>query len=144
MWLVGLTLRLIRRKVGSLRTIMAGLTQNQLIAEASRWEKYAKKLREAADLLDGKPAEDRPAKVRHSAPPAATPSGTREAQLQKFLEHHGPTTRSVLVKQTEIPLGSIKGVLRKSKLFERDKQGRWKVKASAPASGSGTAKTPEH
>src|SRR5579872_5447625 len=97
---------------------MSLLTPEQLLAEASHWEAYAQKLREAAALYSG--ASSRRVGIhaetaRHGGEmkAAAAFPNSRPEQLKKFIERFGPATYSEMRDHSGIPEGSVKGVLRR-------------------------------
>ncbi len=94
------------------------MSTKDMIRAATRMEEDAKKLREAADILDHA--------VRFE--PVET-HGTRAEQLAAFIEQRGgKATRTEIVRDSGVPPGTIASLLGSTKKFVKDKSDFWHVK----------------
>lgn len=94
---------------------------------ATELMKAARKLNEAADILEGM-------SLPNSEPIQSSRNGnrkrgkkTRKQQLKEFLLEHGPATWSDLLKQTGIPRGTLATLVGDKEIFDQN-EGKWIVK----------------
>lgn len=97
------------------------MNTKEMVKTAERLEEDAKKLREAADILEHN--------IRFE--PSAY-NGTRAEQLESFIrEHGGAVTRTEIVKNSGIPHGTIASLLGSNKRFFKDAKDNWHIKPAA-------------
>lgn len=97
------------------------MSTKDMIRAATRMEEDARKLREAADILDHS--------VRFE--PQET-HGTRADQLVAFIEKRGgKATRTEIVRESGVPTGTVASLLGSKKKFVKDAKDFWHVKAPA-------------
>ncbi len=90
----------------------------ELSNTAAKLESDAKKLREAAEIMN-----------RQNKSDPVPYSGTRAEQLAKFLEGHGGgATRTEIVLESGIPPGTVASLLGSKKKFAKDSKGFWHPK----------------
>jgi hypothetical protein len=67
--------------------------------------------------------------TQNGAQPASDPKkATRKELLIKFLKAHGPMVRGDIAEGTGFPRGTLAFTLNDKETFERDSEGRWRVK----------------
>ena len=94
------------------------MSTKDMIRTATRMEEDAKKLREAADILEHS--------VRFE--PQET-HGTRAEQLAQFIDKcGGKATRTEIVQQSGVPAGTIASLLGSKKKFVKDNRDFWHVR----------------
>ena|SRR5437868_2339352 len=96
-------------------------TADELRQLANRYKEAAKKLLEAADVLEG--MESANGSINR---PRRT--GTRYEQLVNFLRNHGPSFRKEILARSGLPQGTLSAMLTR-KNFDQDGEGRWKPKS---------------
>jgi hypothetical protein len=116
-------------------TMTALPTGQQLRELAQRYIEAAKKLQDAADILDGNTSIT--LAVGHPTPPTPRIEGGRLGQLREFLRANGPLTRKEILEQTSIPSGTLGMILKKENGFAQDAQGLWLVPESDDPSQEG-------
>lgn len=98
--------------------------------QARLYEQAAKKLYEAADILDGggqsASAAAGPERGSSSGGPQAR-RGSRLPQLQAILREHGPLPRGEIVERSGMPKGTVAYWLKPEHGFEQDEEGRWRL-----------------
>lgn len=94
------------------------MSTKEMVKTAEKLELDAKKLREAADIMQHN--------IRFEP---STFDGTRAEQLAAFIEKHGgKATRTEIVEESGIPPGTVASLLGTGKKFEKDKSGFWHSK----------------
>ncbi len=94
------------------------MSTKDMIRAAEHLEADAKKLREAADIIEHS--------VRFE--PSAQ-NGTRAEQLASFIESRGgQATRTEIISESGIPAGTIASLLGSKKKFTKDARDFWHVK----------------
>lgn len=100
-----------------------GISTNDMVKTAEKLEEDARKLREAADILEH----------NISFEPSVY-NGTRAEQLEEFIaKRGGKVTRTEIVKHSGIPHGTIASLLGTGKRFVRDSNDNWHVKKQQPS-----------
>jgi hypothetical protein len=106
-------------------------TGEQLREQARRFEQAARKLLEAADVLDGVVNRNgNLVSVKRPRTMLKVRKGTRADHLRTFLRQRGPSTRKEIIEATKFPLGTINYLLKEKRGFVRDTDGKWTIKAA--------------
>jgi len=106
-------------------------TADELREQAKRYQFAAMKILEAAKILEGKVITPPSGQLSFtSLPPDVRISkiGGKSERLEALLSYfktNGPAYRKDILKETNIPSGTISFLLRKREYFDRDERGRW-------------------
>lgn len=103
---------------------MAGTVSSKGLRElAERYSEAAKKLLDAADILDGGPMGNGDGRgSQHES----GGKKTRLDELRAFLKKNGPSSRKEILAKTGVPSGTI-GMLLKPPMFKKDSEGKWDI-----------------
>lgn len=122
----------------------AKMTASELRRQAESYERMASKLREAAEILDQvgivapklSEAARSPKSVRRrrlrGIPKRRRPDRLR--QLKDFLRANGPVKRKIIEEKTDIPVGTLGGLLKASNGFKSTRDGVWSLAEDAQGS----------
>ena|SRR5258707_15371347 len=101
-------------------------TSSYLRGLAEQHEDAARKLRDAADVVDGIGSTAPPGKPEPPANNAPKEHRSRLDELYHLLKTKGPMKRKEILAVSEIPSGTI-GMLLKPPKFTKNDEGRWGV-----------------
>ena len=104
--------------------------------QAERLKLASIKLMEAAEILDGIPARNGAGmrgqfEKKVFVPSSSKPhkkTGTRVAQLKKFLAEVGPSSRKAIMEALKVPIGTLSYILKDENGFAKDENGLWTIK----------------